>query len=395
MALTELGPWLAERFELSRGAAHNVRTMEGLRGYAVFLVFFVHFGSQIAGYLPAHSATSDIAASLKTMGNAGVDLFFVLSGYLIYGKLISRPQPFLTFMRRRVERIYPTFIAVFALYVIFSYLRPSEDKIPHSFLHGLGYLAANFFLLPGLFPINAMITQAWSLSYEIFFYLAIPLVVMLTGMRVWNPRTRIALFLLVTVAFVIYCSAEGGHVRLIMFVSGIFLYEVIRNRLWAAPPQLLAPLAVLGGLALLNAPLTGAAGFSLKICALFVAFFVLCHVCFVHPSAWVSRLLSLTPIRWFGNMSYSYYLMHGLALKAVFIVLARVVHHPGHSQLWFWAVLPCVFVLSIIPSAGLFLLVERPFSLSPALEKRSARETGGDEPALPVEAPPPTPKVQM
>ena len=383
-------PWLRERFELSRGAAHNVGAMEGLRGLAVFLVFFVHYGSVGAVYIPAHSLTGDIAAALKTMGNAGVDLFFVLSGYLIYGKLISRPQPFLSFMRRRIERIYPTFIAVFLIYIVFSVVRPADDKIPHHFLAGAGYLAANFFLLPGLLPITNLITQAWSLSYEIFFYLAIPAVITLTGMRAWGSRTRIAFFLTLTAAFTVYCSVAGGHVRLIMFVSGIVLYEVIRRGLFRAPPSgTVALIAVAGGLALLNAPFSGAAGYSIKISALFVCFFILCHVCFTLPDALVTRLMRLEPMRWFGNMSYSYYLMHGLVLKALFIALAVVIPTTTHDSALFWLLLPVAFAVSIVPSAGLFLAVERPFSLSPALEKRAARETAGDEPAIISDAPGP------
>lgn len=360
--------------------------MEGLRGFAVLLVFFVHYTSLVAVYLPAHSLTSDLAATLKTVGNSGVDLFFVLSGYLIYGKLISRRQPFVTFMRRRVERIYPTFIAVFAIYILFSALRPSENKIPHSLGGGLGYLVANFFLLPGLFPIGAMITQAWSLSYEIFFYLAIPLVVLLTGMRAWRPRSRIAFFALLAVGFAVYSAVAGGHVRLIMFISGILLFEVVRHRLFDAPPAILAPLSVVAGLALLAAPLNGSVGYSLKIGGLFAGFFVLCHVCFVRRSAIVTRLFSLTPMRWFGNMSYSYYLVHGLAVRAFFIALAILLPTSVHNSALFWLLLPVAFVVSVVPSAGIFLAVERPFSLSPALQSREAGEAGGGPPR-PVPAP--------
>jgi exopolysaccharide production protein ExoZ len=373
---------IRRRFELSRGDAHNVRAMEGLRGLAVFLVFFVHFGSQVAVYLPAHSATARVGDALATMGNAGVDLFFVLSGYLIYGKLISRPQPFLTFARRRLERIYPTFVAVFALYLLFSFLRPSEDKIPDSFLHGAGYLLANFFLLPGLFPIGNMITQAWSLSYEIFFYLLIPLLIVATGMRAWRPLTRILLFLVIAAGFTTYCCIQGGHVRLIMFVAGIVLYEVIRYRLFPAVPGILAVAATAGGLGLLLMPLTGATGFSLKICGLFVCFFLLCHVCFTGPNALITQAMRWTPIRWLGNMSYSYYLVHGLALKAFFVALAVIIPTTVHSPALYWVLLPVAFAVTLVPSVVLFLTVERPLSLSPALEKRAERETGGLEPAI-------------
>jgi exopolysaccharide production protein ExoZ len=63
-------------------------------------------------------------------------------------------------------------------------------------------------------------------------------------------------------------------------------------------------------------------------------------------------------MRRLGNMSYSYYLIHGLALKAAFMVLP--------SSQMFLVLLPLAFALTLIPSMALFLLVERPLSLAPA-----------------------------
>lgn len=100
--------WIADKFELSRhGAGQNVQPMEGLRGFAVFLVFLVHFVSVTQGWTTPHSQLVGFTDAIHTLGNAGVDLFFVLSGYLIYGSLIKREQDFFPFMRRRIVRIYP------------------------------------------------------------------------------------------------------------------------------------------------------------------------------------------------------------------------------------------------------------------------------------------------
>jgi peptidoglycan/LPS O-acetylase OafA/YrhL len=100
---------------------HNVRPMEGLRGFAVFLVFLVHYVTLVRPWIAGESALLVLASALHTIRNTGVDLFFVLSGYLIYGSLISRSQQFVRFVSRRVERIYPTFVAVFVLYAVLSF----------------------------------------------------------------------------------------------------------------------------------------------------------------------------------------------------------------------------------------------------------------------------------
>jgi exopolysaccharide production protein ExoZ len=370
--------WLTQKFELSRGGgAHNVRPMEGLRGFAVFLVFLVHFVVQMEPWLTQGTPFFAFTSALFAIGNVGVDLFFVLSGYLIYGSLMSRRQPFLRFMSRRVERIYPTFAVMFAAYVALSFMFPAESKIPSPPGAGLVYLLQNFLLLPGIFPVKPMIVVAWTLSYEMFYYLAIPLVVGLFGLRGRGPVWRMVFFVAIAAALAAWCAANGGPVRLIMFISGVVLFEAM-NRFPAWSPSSAAGLVALGvGLLSTLLPWNGNAGIALKICILFVTFAVLCWVCFRTPLSWLPRTFSWTPLRWLGNMSYSYYLIHGLALKFGFLVLAKLVMPAAHGAWLFWALLPPMFMLSLIPSALLFLCIERPFSLAPK------RKAGGGTPAAP------------
>ena len=71
--------WLAQRFELSRGGdASNVRPMEGLRGFAVFLVFLVHYMTLVTPWIVGEPSLLAFAKTTHTIGNVGVDLFFVL-----------------------------------------------------------------------------------------------------------------------------------------------------------------------------------------------------------------------------------------------------------------------------------------------------------------------------
>ena len=339
--------------------------MEGLRGFAVFLVFLVHYVTLIEPWLTGNPRLLLFVQGLRSVGNTGVDLFFVLSGYLIYGSLIARQQRFVTFMTRRIERIYPAFIAVFLAYVGLSFVFPSERKIPDNLLGGSLYLTQNFFLLPGLFPIEPMITVAWSLSYEMFYYLTIPLVIGIFRLRSWKPVSRISFFLLITTLVLTGSSYVGSHIRLLMFVSGMLLYEVLCNRLTPNPTGLVG-LAALGlGLLSRLLPIEDASGHAIKFGILFISFFVVCLVCFRNPHNWFSRVFSWTPGRWLGNMSYSYYLLHGLALKAVFLVLPLVLPATSHYHHGlFWLLMPLMFGLTLIPTTALFLAVERPFSLS-------------------------------
>ena len=354
--------WLSERFEFKRGNASNIGSMEGLRGFAVLLVFLVHYESLLKPWIANDAPLLAFAGSLHIVGNVGVDLFFLLSGYLIYGTLISRQQSFLPFFARRLQRIYPAFTVVFVVYVALSLLMPSESKIPKD--NAALYLLANYLLLPGLFPIQAMITVAWSLSYEMFCYLLLPVMVTFLKLRDRTVGWRVTLFLSIAVAFSVYTALNGGPVRLIMFISGIVLYEAITKSELRAHPAAGA-IALITGLAFMLWPLAGPAGETLKLVVLFVTFFVFGLACFRTPQAWLPAAFSRTPLRWLGNMSYSYYLVHGLTLKAGFLVLSWILPPTGGESVLHWLLLLPMFGLTLIPSAMLFLLIERPFSLEP------------------------------
>ena len=356
--------WLRSRFELSRaGASGNVRPMEGLRGFAVFLVFLVHYVSLSVPWRLPEGGLSAFADGLHAIGNTGVDLFFVLSGYLIYGSLMTRPQPFVPFMARRVERIYPAFLAVLAVYVAISLAMPSISRIPaEPFEAGL-YLLQNVLLLPGLAPIEPIITVAWSLSYEMFFYLLVPAVVGMLGLRRWSCARRVALFVLAAAALGAYCALYAGHVRLAMFLSGMLLWESLREKPAFAAPAWLAALALAAAFWLVLQPIEGPAAYTAKVAGLFAAYFVLCLACFSAPGSPAARLFSWTPLRWLGNMSYSYYLLHGLALHAAFRGLALVAPPAERGSAFFLLLMPVLFAATLVPSALLFLAIERPFSL--------------------------------
>jgi len=366
-----IGEWLTQRFELARVGvdARNVRSMEGMRGFAVFLVFLIHYVALVRPWIPADSWLQGFSSVIHSMGSTGVDLFFVLSGYLIYGAVISRQQNFVKFMFRRIRRIYPTFTAVFLAYIALSYAFPAENRIPAEASAAVAYLLANFLLLPGFFDMQPMITVAWSLSYEMFYYLMIPLLVEALGLRSRSPGWRVGFFSALAIGFTLYCFLAGGPYRLVMFMAGILLFETLQARSAWVPGNQLGVLALIVGLLITSLPMHFHGSFLLKFPLLFLSFFVLCLACFQDADQWLARAFAWTPLRWLGNMSYSYYLLHSLALKAAFMVFGRIVPTEPHDGL-FWALILPMFVLTLLPSAILFLAVERPFSLAPQEPRR-------------------------
>lgn len=367
-------------YELEGGHQNRVLSMEGLRGFAVALVFLVHYHTLFILWVSDGSLTLTISTFLRSIGHSGVDLFFVLSGYLIYGAAIKKAINYHKFMVRRVRRIYPTFLAVFMIYLALSFVFPSESKLPANMFNSIIYVIQNLLLLPGIFPIEPIITVAWSLSYEIFYYLALPLIVMGFGMQRWQPRRRVWFFVLLAIVYTIFCVlVTPRHSRLLMFISGILLFEAIHSfEIWRTLPRWAEWITV--GATLIMFPiiyildkhpewLPSQFGFITygetiyRIVILFLIFGLLVLACFRSQSI-LQRIFTWTPLRWLGNMSYSYYLIHGLVLKFIELVLKRIIPQRPTTPLLFWGLMPFAFAATLIGSTLLFMLVEKRFSLA-------------------------------
>ncbi len=334
--------------------------MEGLRGIAVFLVFLVHYSGLIEPWIGGN--TLGVLNFVREMGHLGVDLFFVLSGYLIYGTIISKPHFYpAKYAKRRIQRIYPTFLVVFAVYLFLSFLFPNESKIPQGASAASVYLLQNLLLLPGIFKIEPVITVAWSLSYEIFYYLLIPCLILLLKMKTWSTDSKIIFWLVAGVMGFLAYAFFGGPGRLNMFIAGILLFELFENKNWSLKKG--GTVFFIVALAIFGARSIWHFNYALATSFVFVLFLLFCLSAF-NPKSMDYKWLVFTPLRWLGNMSYSYYLIHGLALKFIFLIFGVLVSRETQGELmYYWLWVPC-FCATLVPSFILFWIIERPLSLT-------------------------------
>lgn len=150
---------------------HKLAGLDLMRALAITLVFFFHYR------LFSHPGWMN-GNTLIGFGWTGVDLFFVLSGYLIAGQLFARVASgksidLRSFFYKRFFRIIPPYIVVVALYFLFPYLR--ERSVPTdlwrflTFTQNLGYDTSQ----------TGTFSHAWSLCIEEQFYLVLPLIMLL------------------------------------------------------------------------------------------------------------------------------------------------------------------------------------------------------------------------
>src|ERR1700751_4546946 len=106
----------------------RIPALDGMRGLAISLVLWWHIFGPLNGSLPNHPFLGEVA-HLSRFTWSGVDLFFVLSGFLIGGILldeINSPAYFSTFYIRRAYRILPLYTVILVLTLVADLCFQSE-----------------------------------------------------------------------------------------------------------------------------------------------------------------------------------------------------------------------------------------------------------------------------
>ncbi|HEY3823883.1 MAG TPA: acyltransferase [Bryobacteraceae bacterium] len=296
-----------------RSASH-IPELDGIRGIAILAVLIYH----LFNYTMVHRHWTGAAYFIMRItehGARGVDLFFVLSGFLITGILLdtrSDPHYFRNFYARRALRILPLYYSVL-LVVLFAY--PHTGK----------FVLLSFFHLSNIAPILglAMVNGAvWSLSVEEHFYLFWPQVV-------WRVSSRS-----VAIAAAGICVAEPiirglayHHVasvfpytwfRLDGLACGALIACGIRSRYYSRRDAVLLAiaLAACGILSEVAGTPFAIRNLHTRLGATFAfsAVNLICSAIVLWGAAQTgtrqTRFLRSTPLRVCGDLSYCVYLIH-------------------------------------------------------------------------------------
>jgi peptidoglycan/LPS O-acetylase OafA/YrhL len=317
-----------------RVSERRVPELDGLRGIAILAIVIFHYAYAFPHDVPSRTLRSVL--NFAPVLTLSMDLFFVLSGFLIGGILIrSRQSPryFSTFYIRRFYRIFPAFYLFLFIYLLTAW-------IGSHFFHWVGVvptklaMASYLLYFPNWIGGDRLISwpclsMSWSLGVEEQFYLIVPFLVrylslkrlttFLVSLLIAAPCFRLALFLFSPGTF-LWSSYALTPSRADQLAFGILAAIIVQNARagsWCRAHLnriygLLILFLILNCLELL--PLLVRADpldYGLIGHTTFAAFFFLLILAlFYHPQGKLAACFRVTWLRKIGQISYCMYLIH-------------------------------------------------------------------------------------
>lgn len=355
----------------------RIDALDGLRGWAVALVFAVHFSGAF-GIYRRHFSSPDVTDFLALdvpgkllywlfYSHYGVYVFFVISGFVISRSFASMRTvaDYGAFLGHRVLRVYPAFLVALCAAILVLVLQGGGHAVT------LKVLLQNLVFLNGVFGLQvpAINGVTWSLFFEFVFYIVFPLLFLLALQAAHPRRMAPLLWLLAILASAVASYAEWF--LFLPFLAGAWAglqSESALDRIAARCPDwalssayvattttacvfLLLPRRVPGG----GLSWSPAAPVFVLVLSIVVTLIII-RAC--HGRGFLHRLLTTRPLLALGRISYSFFLLHAIVLYAVMPVTA-----PYFSgTLWSFAALALAVLLPTwILATLLYRFAEQPY----------------------------------
>ncbi len=342
----------------------RIQSIDFLRGIAIFLVLFRH-----VAYIPY----------LEQIGWIGVDLFFVISGFLVSGLLFNEFKKYnqinaKQFLIRRGFKIYPLFWFALATVIVSHNITNFGTETAN--------IWAELFFYQNYHP--GVISVTWSLAVEEHFYILLVLALVI-GTRFGNLYNKKG-FHYITGSVLVLCLGirlinavqyteynflhhySATHIRIDSLTFGVIIaYNYYFNKQWLTETvqkyskQLLA-IAVLCIAPCLILKTTNTFTFTFGFTFLYVGFGILLSLMVLHPKAEIKtqQLVTKTAyesIATVGTWSYALYLIH----IPIHILFRRITERMVNMQVRDITMIVCYVTISIIAAYALTELIEKPF----------------------------------
>lgn len=344
-----------------RSDSFHIEALDGVRAIAFIFIMLFH-GFELwkdSEMPPALNAPYFVAGALWT----GVDLFFVLSGFLITGILLrarDKPHGLRIFYVRRTLRIFPPYYLVLAGLFCLLLFTDGLDAVLRSERLSYWTYSHNFFVAIQSWDDFRSLAHLWSLAVEEQFYLFWPLVILLLPLRHlrWITACLVVMPLLLRAAMLMAGSYYiAVYVLIFARMDALAVGALIallavtaegRDMLARLAPKLLVMgVLMMGCIAVwrqgydLDDAVVQTLGYSANLVAAAGLISILCFGSNVHRT---TALFSMAALTWVGRRSYMGYLLHW--------PVAIQVHH----RLVAWGVEPATgLIINLVAMSGIAL----------------------------------------
>ncbi len=362
--------------EITLPSSHKIHQIEALRGLMALWVWLSHIL-----YMASYKSAAPLLILLSS-GGLAVQVFMVISGFVITLHLSTVKQTYRNYLFHRFMRLYPVYLLCLLLGILAAphypeiFLQPAwaaptpdlltRTQVEHDYFWG--HLLAHLTLLHGMVPPDilpqsqlALLSSAWSLSLEWQFYLAAPLMLSLLFLRpslLWTPLFFLASYI------ARYVSLDILHMYLIpAFLPQsltFFLVGMAYAYFW---PSLRAATAkTQSGLTLLVMALAIMLAPNYQAMIPYVIWALVAWACLTPQHAFATRIngfLTHPAALWLGRSSYSLYLVH---VPVMVLTGASLLHYwPDMGQFPFMAALFAITApLCLLLASLMYRYVERP-----------------------------------
>jgi peptidoglycan/LPS O-acetylase OafA/YrhL len=362
---------------------HRIPELDGLRGTAIAMVLVFHYLFEPLGVLPNTTRFWSHVQSVGRLSWSGVDLFFVLSGFLIGGILLDARRSsnyFQVFYRRRFFRIVPAYASfLIVAFIIYRFGDARFDAMNHGPLPWVTYIlfVQNIWMTAKLnFGLSAL-GPTWSLAVEEQFYVTFPFLVRFLKRRrlaalsvagilcapvlrvlafaLWHSRFRYGAYVMMP------CRADALLIGVLAAMAlrdsdcRAFLQNN-RGRLRYALLTLACGFIVLTKFSEWHsAVLVNSIGYTCL--AIFYAVILLNAM--MNRHSWIASCLRFRWLGWLGSISYSVYLFHQCIRQAFFALFLG-----GSPTVWTWQVVYASFLalgITLIWCQVSWTFFEKPF----------------------------------
>ena len=312
-------------------STERILALDGFRALAALGVLYIHCWSAFGN--PAMKIEGINFASVLAIGGNGIDLFFAISGFILYLIYSKKRFSFTDFLKKRWRRLSPAFYSASVVYIAIAFLEDGSFSIFKSAL-------TSTFYLNNVFPKYNSAGLLWTLSLEWQFYILFAVFILVQKRKNFWLATAIfsAIFLLIPILLTLVLRWQAEQYtdqiffRFFEFLSGMIAAKVFSNKSnnKNINPILIVPVIIIiffGRYFTTKTVLESSAEYSSYFKLLGFSIMGFGFSCLIYLGLQISglsRFFKSTGLVELGKISYSFYLWHGAILLIIVPLISKI-----------------------------------------------------------------------